>query len=131
MELHLSIVGYLLITLALMHVPFPRYFNWEKELASLNLLLRQMMKVHTFFIAFFVLLIGVLCVHSADDILNTKLGHDLALGLFAFWVTRLFFQWFVYSPQLWTGKPFETVVHVLFSCIWIYFSTVFFLIYWD
>lgn len=88
------------------------------------------MYVHTFFIAMVVFLMGVFCVYSSSDIVYTKLGQQLSLGLFIFWTTRLIFQFFVYSPKLWKGKPFELTVHVLFSLLWIYFSVVFFLIYW-
>jgi hypothetical protein len=130
MELHLKITGYLLISLALIHLIFPRYFNWGKELSSLSLINRQLMYVHTFFIALVVLLMGVFCISSAEDIIYTKLGRQLSLGLFIFWTTRLVFQFYVYSPKLWKGKLLESTVHVFFSLLWIYFSTVFFLVYW-
>jgi hypothetical protein len=130
MELHLKITGYLLILLALVHLIFPKYFNWGKELASLSLINKQLMYVHTFFIALIVFLMGVFCVYSSSDIIYTKLGRQLSLGLFIFWATRLAFQFYVYSPNLWKGKLFESTVHVLFSLLWIYFTTVFFLVYW-
>lgn len=130
MELHLKITGYLLILLALVHLVFPRYFNWGKELSSLSLINKQLMYVHTFFIALVVFLMGVFCVYSSSDIIYTKLGQQLSLGLFIFWTTRLIFQLWVYSPKLWKGKTFESTVHVLFSLLWIYFSVVFFLVYW-
>ena len=62
------------------------------------------MYVHTFFIALVVFLMGVFCVYSASDIVYTKLGQQLSLGLFIFWTTRLIFQFFAYSPKLWKGK---------------------------
>ncbi len=52
----MKIIGFLLITLALVHIIFPKYFNWNKELKALSLINRQMMTVHTFFIAFTVLI---------------------------------------------------------------------------
>ena len=61
MELQLKIIGVLLIALALLHAFFPRYFQWKKELSGLKLINRQMMYVHTFFIALAVFLMG-LCV---------------------------------------------------------------------
>lgn len=87
------------------------------------------MYVHTFFIALMVLLMGIGCIYAAEDILYTRLGHLLSLGLFIFWICRLFFQFFVYSPSLWKGKRFETTMHIIFSCLWSYFSVVFFMIF--
>jgi hypothetical protein len=115
--------------LAFVHIIFPKYFNWKKELQSLSLINNQMMYVHTFFVALVVFLMGVLCICCSDDIINTKLGKQLAFALFIFWAIRLIFQFVVYSPKLWKGKLFETVVHIAFSALWIYFTTVFFLVY--
>lgn len=131
MILHLNIVGIICIGLALVHVVFPTYFNWKQELPAISLINRQLMYVHTFFVALVVLLIGILCLTSATDLIETRLGNRLALGLFVFWGLRLLFQFFVYSPTLWRGKRLETAVHVLFSILWTYFSAVFFVVYWS
>ena len=125
MELHLKIIGVLLILLSLGHLAFPKYFNWEKELRHLSLINRQMMFVHTFFIAFIVLLMGLMCLFSYEELLTTKLGKTITLGLSAFWMIRLFFQFFVYSIKLWKGKRFETLVHIIFSMLWSYLSVIF------
>ena len=129
MELHLKIIGVLLILLGLSHFFFPRYFYWKQELVSLSILNRQMMYVHAFFVAFVVLLMGIFCICCTEDILYTRLGKQVSLGLFLFWATRLVFQFFVYSPRLWKGKRLETFIHVLFSLFWTYFSAVFGLVY--
>lgn len=129
MELHLNIIGILLIALALIHTIFPKYFNWKQELASLSLINRQVMQVHTFFIAFAVLLMGLLCLFSAEDLTATPFGRKIALGFGVFWFFRLMIQFFGYSSELWKGKTFETIVHIVFSILWIYLTTIFSLIY--
>lgn len=130
MELHLKVTGLLLIVLAMIHFVFPKYFNWAEELRSLSLINRQMMYVHTFFIALVVFLMGVLCLVSSRELIETELGKNLALGLGALWAIRLLFQFFGYSSKLWKGKKFETMVHVLFSLLWTYLSFIFFSVYW-
>lgn len=125
METQLKIIGILLMILALIHIIFPKYFNWKEELKPLSLMNRQMMTVHTFFIALVVFLMGLLCLTSAADLAQTKLGKTISFGLGVFWTTRLFFQFFIYSPKLWKGKIFETIIHILFSLLWIYLSVVF------
>lgn len=113
------------MALGLVHVIFPTYFNWKEELKSLSLINRQMMQVHTFFIALVVFLMGLLCLTSTKALIETPLGNTISLGFGLFWLIRLFMQFFVYSPTLWKGKTFETVVHVLFSLLWIYLSVIF------
>jgi hypothetical protein len=125
MEIHFKVIGILLIGLALVHIIFPKYFNWDKELKSLSLINRQMMVVHTFFIALTVFLMGLLCLTSSTEIIETKLGKTISLGLGIFWSIRFFIQFFGYSTELWKGKAFETVVHIFFSLLWTYLSVVF------
>ncbi len=125
MEVHLKIIGVLQIGLALLHAFFPKRFGWKEELGSLSILSRQMMYVHTLFIALTIFLMGILCLTSAADLINTSLGKRVSLGLAIFWATRLLIQFFGYSSQLWRGKVFETIMHIIFSIFWIYMSVVF------
>jgi hypothetical protein len=127
MTLYLKIAGALLVLLAVIHVAFPRYFRWRNEFAAVNLINRQMMYFHTFFLALIVLLMGILCLLSADDLAHTRLGHRIDLGLALFWLIRLLVQFFGYSTMLWRGKRFETLTHVLFSILWIYLTVIFLL----
>jgi len=128
MALHLNIIGILLLLLAAVHVLLPNYLQWKRELAVLSLINKQVMEVHTFFIAFAVLLMGALCLYAADEIVNTPLGHTLAFGLFIFWFARLLAQFLIYKPVLWKGKRFETAVHIIFAALWTYMSAVFLLV---
>ncbi len=125
MYIQLIITGLLLIALALVHLVFPSYFNWKRELPLLSLVNRQLMTIHTFFIALTVLLMGVLCLVATDDLINTRLGKTLSTGLAIFWTIRLVIQFFSYSSKLWRGKTFETLVHVFFVLLWTYLSFIF------
>ncbi|MDR6240086.1 hypothetical protein [Aureibacter tunicatorum] len=129
MEIHLKIIGVLLILLALVHAIFPKYFNWKEELKSLSLVNQQMMSIHTFFIALIVFLMGVLCLTSTHELVETKLGKTISMGFAVFWSVRLIFQFLGYSSKLWKGKAFETIVHISFSGLWIYLSAVFWMNY--
>jgi len=68
---------------------------------------------------------GLLCITSASELIDTPLGKKISLGLGVFWSIRLYVQFFVYSPTLWKGKKFETTVHILFSALWTYLSIIF------
>lgn len=129
MTLHLEIAGWLLIVLAFAHLFFPGYFKWASELKTLSLINRQMMYIHTLFIGLVLLLMGALCVVSSKELLETALGNKIVLGLGIFWIVRLIVQFVGYSSLLWKGKKFETFVHIGFSLLWGYFSTVFMLAY--
>jgi hypothetical protein len=129
MELHLKIIGFCLIVLGLIHAIFPKQFNWKQELSSLSIVNREMMYVHTIFIAFTLLLIGLLCLTSANDLITTTFGKRISLGLGIFFSLRLLVQFFGYSSKTWKGKTLETTVHILFSIFWAYISVIFILLY--
>ncbi len=130
MQLHLKLIGFLLVVLSLIHIAFPKYFNWKEECSGISLINRQMMYIHTFFIGLVVLLMGLLCISSASELIETSLGRKLAFGLFVFWATRLYIQFFGYSAKLWKGRKMETVIHLLFSLLWIYLTVIFFIVFW-
>ena len=130
MEQNLNVVGVLLIVLALLHLAFPNYFKWKQEMEAISLINKQMMYVHTFFIALVLLMMGVLCLSSAEEIVRTSLGKKLAIGLGLFWLVRLGVQFFGYSSTLWRGKRLETSIHILFIALWTYFSWTFLIIPW-
>jgi hypothetical protein len=127
MALQLKIIGVLLISLALFHIFFPKYFKWAEELRSLSLVNRQMMYVHSFFIALTVLLMGVVCICCTEDLLTTRLGHYLSFGFFIFWLLRFIFQLFVFSSKLWKDKAFETAIHIALSLLWSYLIVIFYI----
>ena len=125
MQLQFQLIGFVLILLAVFHVFFPKRFEWKKECEGLSLLNRQMMYVHTFFLALTVCLMGILCLTSSEELIGTSLGRKVTFGFGIFWIARLYVQFFVYSPALWRGKRFETIIHIFFALMWAYFSFVF------
>lgn len=129
MELHVKIIGFILIPLSLLHLFFPKHFKWKQELGSLSLINRQLMYVHTYFIALAIFLMGLLCITSSQELSGTVFGKRISLGLAIFWIARLLVQFLGYSSKLWKGKLFETVVHIVFAILWTYISVVFILTY--
>jgi hypothetical protein len=119
--LHLHVLGVVFFV----HAVFPARFDWRRELPALSLINQQLMTVHTFFIAVVVLGIGVVCLVDAEPLVATPLGRHVCVGLSVFWGLRFLAQHFWYSPRLWRGKVFETVVHVAFSLLWAWATAVF------
>jgi hypothetical protein len=120
---HLQIAGILLMLLGLSHVFFKRYFHWEKELATVSLLTRQVFFVHSFFIGLVVALFGALSFFYADALLqHAALNRAILAGMTAFWLCRLFAQFFAYDAAIWRGDRFRTFMHVAFALLWCYVS---------
>jgi hypothetical protein len=125
-EYHLRIAGALQILLALLHLAFPKRFHWKEELAGLSLLNRQMFHVHTFFICLVLVLFGALSLLAPESLLEpSRLARLVLGGIATFWGIRLICQWFVYDRALWRGQAFNTVMHGVFTVLWLYLTAVY------
>jgi len=125
-ELHLRIVGVLMLVLVALNFYLPRYFNWRTELASLSLVNRQIMRVHAGFICVLLVMFAAIALFCTRDLLEpTRLARTLLAALAGFWFLRLLTQWFVYDRSLWRGRGFETIVHFVFTGVWVYFAGTF------
>lgn len=121
LSMNLRIVGVLLVLLGMSHAFFNRYFGWERELADVSLLTRQMFFVHSFFIALGVVLGGAGSFLCADALLRPgSLSRTLLASMTVFWLCRLLAQFFAYDARIWKGDRFRTVMHAAFSVLWIY-----------
>jgi hypothetical protein len=119
--LNLRIVGALLVVLGLSHVFFVRFFGWEQELARVSLLTRKVFFVHTFFIGLGLVLNGAASFFCASQLLQPSALSRAVLGaMVVFWLCRMLVQWFVYDAAIWRGDTFRTIMHVVFSTLWIY-----------
>jgi hypothetical protein len=126
LDLHLRLIGLSLVLLALVHATFPKRFNWNEELPKLTLINRQMFEVHCFFIALTLFLMGVLCLAFPGALTSSsQLGCVVSAGLMIYWLCRLFCQFFVYHSSLWWHKGVETLVHVVFGFLWLYYVAIF------
>ena len=122
----LRIAGLGLILLAGLHVPIGRRLKWREEGARLTLVNASIFRVHTFFICFVLVMMGLPCLLAPSIFLeNSHASNWLTWSFSVFWTVRLFFQWFVFPWELWRGKRMETVVHVWFTFVWASLSVLF------
>jgi small-conductance mechanosensitive channel len=124
-QVHLRIVGVLLLGIAALGAYVPRHFAWGRDIAPLPLLTRQVFVIHCAFITLVLVLLGVLLAGFAPALLAPgPLPRALLVGLLVMWTARMLAQWFFYDPRLWRGIPLNTAMHVLFSGIYAYFVIV-------
>jgi hypothetical protein len=123
---HLRIVGVVLAALVVVNLFVPGRFHWREEMARLSLLNRQVFQAHSVFLVLTLALFSALLLACGDALLApTRLSRAVLLGLTIFWALRMLMQWCFYSPEIWRGNRFFTVMHYVFSVIWVYMTTVF------
>ncbi len=130
--IHLRVVGVVMAALVLVNLFVPRRFHWHEELARLSLLNRQIFQAHSVFLVLTLALFSALLLSSAAALLEpTRLSRAVLAGLTIFWGLRMLMQWFFYSPRIWRGHRFHTVMHIVFSATWIYVTAVFATAWWS
>lgn len=122
----LRLAGVGLIFLALIHIPIGKSLQWILEGKKLSPHNEQIFHVHTFFICLTLVLMGLPCVLAPRIFLvRSEAGLWLAGSFSAFWLIRLYFQFFVYRVDLWRGKRLETCLHWWFSFVWLALAALF------
>lgn len=123
---HLKLVGLVLVLLGLSHAFFNRHFGWSRELQAVSLLTRSVFFVHLFFIALGVVLSGALTFAYARELQHpSSLNRGLLASACAFWLCRLIAQFAGYDSAIWRGDRFRTCMHVAFTFLWSYVTTVY------
>ena len=123
--LNLRIVGLIMAGLAVLNLFVPRRFHWQEEMARLSLLNRQIFQAHSIFLILTLAMFAALLLFCGRDLLeSTRLARAILIGLTIFWTLRMLMQWFFYSPEVWRGDRFKTLMHGVFSVTWVYVSAV-------
>jgi hypothetical protein len=122
-QTHLQIVGASLILLGAANVFLPRHFNWKRDLTAVPLFTRRVFWVHLAFLVITLELFGWSTLLNAHALLEPgPLSRTMLAGMAIFWWIRLFFQFFVYEPELWRGDRFRTRIHYGISVFWMYLA---------
>jgi len=126
LALLLRVAGAGLILLAVLHIPIGKQLRWIEDCKQLTPVNASIFHVHTFFICLVIVMMALPCLFDPAVFLTpSRAGAWLSWSFAAFWLVRLYFQWFVYKVDLWRGKRMETAVHWWFTFVWIALSGVF------
>jgi len=127
--LALRLAAALQIALALFNFFLTPIMKWQGELAKLSLLVREVFKVHSIFIAITVGIFGVLTWRFSREMAsaNDAVAVWLAASIGFFWLVRALLQWTHYSPTHWRGNLDRTLLHLILFFGYGAFATVYLL----
>jgi hypothetical protein len=123
---HLRFVGVVMASLVLVNLVVPGRFHWREEMSRLSLVNGQIFQAHSVFLVLTLALFSALLLTCGAALLEpTRLSRAVLFGLTVFWGLRMLMQWCFYSPLIWRGHRFNTVMHYVFSVVWVYVTAVF------
>ena len=115
----LRLAGASLIVLALLHAVFWRALNWGDEVGRLSPLNARVFAVHTFFVAFVLLSLGLLSLVKPDLLLaRNELSRLLLCGIVLFWSARLLLQPLFFDRVMRDGWTRLIVVRTSATVLW-------------
>jgi len=128
---HLRLVGVVMASLVVVNLVVSARLYWRDEMARLSLVNRQIFQAHSVFLILTLALFSTLLLTCGPALLEpTRLSRAVLSGLTVFWGLRMLMQWCFYSPLIWRGHRFNTVMHYTFSVVWVYVTTVFAVALW-
>ena len=113
LELFLRLAALAQLGIAVLNLFLIRIMNWDRDLISAPLLIREVFHIHTYFISGTLAIFGTLTWRFAGDI--ARAAHPLcvwlAIGIGCFWSIRSVMQWSHYSTSHWRNDRLRTVIH--------------------
>jgi hypothetical protein len=115
LELGLRAAALAQIAVAILNLSLIRIMKWKPDLERMPLLVREVFRIHCYFISITLAIFGVITWRFAGDIASAAnpIGIWLAVGIGLFWLIRSAMQMLHYSPSHWRGDTARTVIHFL------------------
>lgn len=106
--MNVALYGFATVQVAIGVLVFflPRLLGWERALAGVPLLLREVYHVHALYLAI------TLWIFAGFTYAYGAAIGPLGICIGLFWAVRVGIQLFYYSPTHWRGRRRETLVHV-------------------
>ncbi|HJT81829.1 MAG TPA: hypothetical protein VJ719_11580 [Chthoniobacterales bacterium] len=117
LEPGLRVAAVVQLAVAVLNLSLIRIMKWKPDLDKMPLLVREVFRIHCYFISITLAIFGVITWRFAGDIATavSPITVWLATGIGLFWLIRSGMQWLHYSPSHWRGDTARTLIHfVLF-----------------
>ena len=125
----LRFVAALQLGLAVLSFFLPRLMNWKDDIARMSPLVRDVFKIHSWFISITLVIWGVLTWRFGDEMAHapTTMSRWLCAAIGLFWGIRCVLQWTHYDSSHWRGIPSRTVMHWTLFIGYAAWTTVYFM----
>jgi hypothetical protein len=112
------------ILIAGINLRLEQVMGWAEELNRTDLLMRQVFRIHGWFISLTLLIFGVITAANADTMVagTETTAVWLAGGIAGFWAIRFVLQFTYYAPEHWKGKRLETFLHIVLALTYLAFT---------
>lgn len=126
LNLLLQVAGTALISLCLAHFYFARLLDWEGDLKSLKPINQQVFFAHTVFLTIGMAMLGIVCIFYPAELTNkSTLGAISALCFAMCWLSRLIFQFVVFTSAFTEDTRLEKSLRLAGTLLWLFLTVLF------
>lgn len=113
LELLLRLGALAQLGIAVLNLFLVKIMKWERDLVGAPLLIREVFRIHLYFISITLAIFGAITWRFAPEFATgaQPICVWLAIGIGAFWAVRSVMQWSHYSAVHWRGDRLRTVIH--------------------
>jgi hypothetical protein len=113
LELALRAAALAQLTVAILNLFLVRIMKWKPDLDRAPLLIREVFRIHVYFISITLAIFAALTWRFAHELAGatTPLAIWLAGAIGFFWLVRSVMQWSHYSGSHWHGDSLRTLIH--------------------
>lgn len=119
-------------SIALLNLSLVRLMRWEADLQRMPLLVREVFRVHAWFISITLTIFAALTWRFVGDLAagTEPIYRWLAAAIGVFWAVRAVLQVTYYSSSHWRGIPSRTLAHVVLLLVYSGFGAVYLAAAW-
>jgi hypothetical protein len=126
LNLLLQIAGAAMICLCLAHFYLARLLDWKSELKSLKPINQQVFFAHTMFLTIGMAMLGFVCIFYPQELTNKSTLAAISALCFALcWLSRLIFQFVVFTSALVEDTRLEKILRLAGTLLWSFLTALF------
>lgn len=120
LEVLLRLVALAQLAVAVLNFFLWRMMGWRRDLAEMDLLVRQVVVIHGWFISLTLLIWAGLTWRFCREMAcaPTELSRWLCAAIALFWGVRCAMQWLHYDRSHWRGNAVRTAIHWLLFAVY-------------
>jgi len=115
-------------SIAMINLILVPIMRWQDDIARIPLLIRQVFRVHAWFITLTLVIFATLTFRFAPEMTTgaEPVYRWIAALIGSFWAVRVVLQLTYYSSSHWRGIPSRTAVHIILLIVYSAFVAVYF-----
>ena len=126
LNLLLQLAGASMICVCLTHFYLARLLDWKNDLKSLKPINQQVFFAHTMFLTIGMAMLGFVCIFYPQELTNKSTLAAISALCFALcWLSRLIFQFVVFTSALVEDSRLEKILRLAGTLLWFFLTALF------